>query len=196
MIDLRVFFKSNILFKAKEYGIDIEDDNPKIKKILKELKDSESLGYQYEGAEGSFELLMRNALGEETKFFEFVGFRVIVEKRQEDETPISEATVKIRVNGEHEVSTAEGHGPVNALDKAIRKALIKFYPELEEINLFDYKVRILEEKKGTTAKIRVLIESGDNHEKWGTVGVSENIIEASWQALLDSIHYKLMKSNS
>lgn len=187
--------KSNILFKAKEYGIDIEDDNPKIKKILKELKEAESLGYQYEGAEGSFELLMRNALGEETKFFEFVGFRVIVEKRREDETPISEATVKIRVNGEHEVSAAEGHGPVNALDSAIRKALIKFYPELKEIDLFDYKVRILEEKKGTTAKIRVLIESGDNHEKWGTVGVSENIIEASWQALLDSIHYKLMRNN-
>ncbi len=188
--------KSNILFKAKEYGINIDDDNPKIKKILQELKEAENLGYQYEGAEGSFELLMRNALGEEAKFFEFVGFRVIVEKRREDETPISEATVKIRVNGEHEVSAAEGHGPVNALDKAIRKALIKFYPELEEINLFDYKVRILEEKKGTTAKIRVLIESGDAHEKWGTVGVSENIIEASWQALLDSIHFKLMRNSS
>jgi 2-isopropylmalate synthase len=188
--------KSNILFKAKEYGINIDDDNPKIKKILTELKEAENLGYQFEGAEGSFELLMRNALDEKVKFFDFVGFRVIVEKRSEDETPISEATVKIRVNGEQEVTAAEGHGPVDALDKAIRKALIKFYPELQEVNLFDYKVRILEEKKGTTAKIRVLMESGDAHEKWGTVGVSENIIEASWQALLDSIHYKLMQSSS
>ena len=125
-------------------------------------------------------------------FFDFIGFRVIVEKRQEDENPLSEATVKVRVNGVLEVTAAEGHGPVNALDKAIRKALIKFYPELEEVNLYDYKVRILEEKRGTNAKIRVLIESGDNHTKWGTVGVSENIIEASWQALLDSIQYKLM----
>ena len=186
--------KSNILFKAKEFGLDIDDKNPKVKSILDKLKEAENLGFQYEGAEGSFELLMRNALGEIPKFFDFVGFRVIVEKRHEDEEPISEATVKIKVNDIQEVTAAEGHGPVNALDKAIRKALIKFYPELEEVNLHDYKVRILEEKKGTTAKIRVLIESGDKHNKWGTVGVSENIIEASWQALLDSIHYKLIQN--
>jgi len=99
--------------------------------------------------------------------------------------------VKIRVNGVQEITAAEGHGPVNALDKAIRKALTKFYPELEEVRLFDYKVRILDEKKGTTAKIRVLVESGDRDSKWGTVGVSEDIIEASWQALIDSILYKL-----
>ncbi|MEE2986311.1 MAG: citramalate synthase [Nitrospinota bacterium] len=187
--------RSNIIYKAKEYGIDINGNDPKVKKILNDLKDSEQLGYQYEGAEGSFELLMRDALGEKEIFFEFVGFRVIVEKRLEDEQPISEATVKVRVNGIQEVTAAEGAGPVNALDKAIKKALIKFYPELEEVNLYDYKVRILEEKKGTRAKTRVLIESGDHNSKWGTVGVSENIIEASWQALVDSIEYKLNALN-
>jgi 2-isopropylmalate synthase len=183
--------KSNILHKAKEYGLDIDDKDPKVQKILESLKESENLGFQYEGAEASFELMMRDALGQKEIFFEFIGFRVIVEKRREDEEPISEATVKLRVNGVQEVSAAEGTGPVNALDKAIKKALVKFYPELEEVNLYDYKVRILEEKKGTRAKTRVLIESGDHHSKWGTVGVSENIIEASWQALIDSIDYKL-----
>ncbi|MBT4056441.1 citramalate synthase, partial [Candidatus Peregrinibacteria bacterium] len=183
--------KSNVLHKAKEFGIDVDGNDPKIQKILATLKESENLGFQYEGAEASFELMMRDALGEKEVFFEFIGFRVIVEKRQEDEEPISEATVKLKVNGVQEVSAAEGTGPVNALDKAIKKALVKFYPELEEVSLYDYKVRILEEKKGTRAKTRVLIESGDHHHKWGTVGVSENIIEASWQALIDSIAYKL-----
>ena len=183
--------KSNIVFKAKEYGIDVNGNDPKVKKILETLKSSEQLGYQYEGAEASFELLMRDALGEKEYFFDFVGFRVIVEKRNEDEEPISEATVKIRVNGVLEVTAAEGTGPVNALDKAIKKALGKFYPELENVSLFDYKVRILDEKKGTQAKTRVLVESGDHNSKWGTVGVSENIIEASWQALIDSLEYKL-----
>ena len=182
--------KSNIIYKAKEYGVDVNGEDPKVKKILDTLKLSEQLGYQYEGAEASFELLMRDALGEREYFFDFVGFRVIVEKRSEDEGPISEATVKIRVNGIQEVTTAEGIGPVNALDQAIKKALGKFYPEMENVSLFDYKVRILDEKKGTKAKTRVLIESGDHDSKWGTVGVSENIIEASWQALIDSVEYK------
>ena len=186
--------KSNVLHKAKEYGIDIDDKDPKVAKILKSLKESENLGFQYEGAEASFELMMRDALGQKEVFFEFIGFRVIVEKRKEDEGPISEATVKIRVNGIQEVSAAEGKGPINALDKAIKKSLVKFYPELEKVNLYDYKVRILDEQNGTRAKTRVLVESGDNHSKWGTVGVSENIIEASWQALIDSIDYKLNQS--
>ena len=183
--------KSSIVQKAKEFGLDVDSKDPKIQEVLDQLKASEKIGYQYEGAEASFELLMRDALGEREQHFEFIGFRVIVEKRQEDEAPIAEATVKIRVNGVQEITAAEGHGPVNALDKAIRKALTKFYPELEEVRLFDYKVRILDEKKGTTAKIRVLVESGDRDSKWGTVGVSEDIIEASWQALIDSILYKL-----
>ena len=183
--------KSSVAYKAREFGLDLDDNDPRVKKILDTLKNAENLGYQYEGAEGSFELLMRDAIGTKKQFFEFIGFRIIVEKRKEDEAPISEATVKVRVNGVLEITAAEGLGPVNALDRAIRKALMKFYPELEEVNLYDYKVRILEEKKGTTAKIRVLIESGDHNSKWGTVGVSENIIEASWQALIDSIYYKL-----
>ncbi|PIQ97675.1 MAG: citramalate synthase [Nitrospinae bacterium CG11_big_fil_rev_8_21_14_0_20_56_8] len=183
--------KSNILFKAREYGLNIDDNDPKVRKTLETLKTSESLGYQYEGAEGSFELLMREAMGQKEIFFDFLGWRVIVEKRRGDEQPITEATVKIRVNGVQEVTAAEGTGPVNALDRAIKQALVKHYPELEKVNLFDYKVRILDENKGTRARIRVLIESGDHHAKWGTVGVSENIIEASWQALIDSIEYKL-----
>jgi 2-isopropylmalate synthase len=183
--------KSNVLLKAKEFGIDIDSNDPKLKKILDNLKTLENLGFQYEGAEASFELLMRDALGEKEIFFDFIGYRVIVEKRREDDVPFSEATVKIKVNGIQEITAAEGTGPVDALDKAIRKALGKFYPELEKINLCDYKVRILDEKKGTGAKIRVLVESGDHLVKWGTVGVSENIIEASWQALIDSIQYKL-----
>lgn len=186
--------KSNVLHKAREYGIDVDDKDPKVAKILNSLKESENLGFQFEGAEASFELMMRDALGQKEVFFEFIGFRVIVEKRKEDEEPISEATVKLRVNGVQEVSAAEGTGPINALDKAIKKALVKFYPELEEVNLYDYKVRILDEKKGTSAKTRVLVESGDHHSKWGTVGVSENIIEASWQALIDSIDHKLNKN--
>jgi 2-isopropylmalate synthase len=183
--------KSNVLHKAKAFGININDKDPKVTKILNSLKESENLGFQYEGAEASFELMMRDALGQKNIFFEFIGFRVIVEKRKEDEEPISEATVKLNVNGVQEVSSAEGTGPINALDKAIKKALVKFYPELGEVNLYDYKVRILDEKKGTRAKTRVLVESGDHKSKWGTVGVSENIIEASWQALIDSIDYKL-----
>jgi 2-isopropylmalate synthase len=183
--------KSNILSKAQEYGISLDDQDPKIKNILDNLKSLEQLGYQYEGAEASFELLMRDALGEKKHFFDFIGFRVIVEQRGEDEITISEATVKIRVNGVQEVTAAEGIGPVNALDKAIKKALGKFYPEMKDVSLFDYKVRILDQKKGTQAKTRVLIESGDHDSKWGTVGVSENIIEASWQALIDSVEYKL-----
>lgn len=183
--------KSNILYKANEYGIDIDSKDPKIKNILDRVKALENLGFQYEGAEASFELLMRDALGEKEVFFDFIGYRVIVEKRREDDMPFSEATVKIKVNGIQEVTASEGTGPVDALDKAMRKALSKFYPELEKISLCDYKVRILDEKKGTGAKIRVLMESGDHSSKWGTVGVSENIIEASWQALIDSIQFKL-----
>ncbi|MCF8719538.1 citramalate synthase [Nitrospina gracilis] len=183
--------KSNIVYKAQEFGLDIDSADPKVQELLEELKRAERLGFQYEGAEGSFELIMREALGQREEHFEFVGFRVIVEKRKEDEAPIAEATVKVKVNGVQEVTAAEGDGPVNALDKALRKALTRFYPELEEMSLYDYKVRILDESKGTSAKIRVLLESGDSHAKWGTVGVSEDIIEASWQALIDAIVYKL-----
>ncbi|MDZ4384326.1 MAG: alpha-isopropylmalate synthase regulatory domain-containing protein, partial [Nitrospirota bacterium] len=150
-------------------------------------------GYQFEGAEGSFELLMKRSLGLHKRFFNLIGFRVIVEKRKEDEAPISEATLMLKVGGEIEHTAADGHGPVNALDHALRKALEKFYPALKEVHLIDYKVRVLTGLSGTESRVRVLIESGDKQKKWGTVGVSENIIEASWQALVDSIEYKLLK---
>jgi 2-isopropylmalate synthase len=156
------------------------------------LKERESQGYQFEGAEGSFELLMRNAMGSHRPSFKLLGFRVIVEKKQEHGLLLSEATVMVQVGDVVEHTAAVGAGPVNALDHALRKALEKFYPQLREVKLLDYKVRVLSAEKGTESKVRVLIESGDHKDKWGTVGVSENIMEASWQALADSIEYKLL----
>jgi 2-isopropylmalate synthase len=185
--------ESNILYKAAEFKIDIESKDPKVREILDNLKKLENQGFQFEGAEGSFEILIKKALGQHKKFFELMGFRVIVEKSEEEGSPLSEATIMVRVGDSVEHTAAVGNGPVNALDNAIRKALEKFYPELKEVTLLDYKVRILSSKDGTGAQTRVLIESGDGKSKWGTVGVSENIIQASWQALVDSIDYKLLK---
>jgi 2-isopropylmalate synthase len=185
--------ESNILYKAAEFKIDLESKDPKVREILDNLKQLENQGFQFEGAEGSFEILIKKALGQHKKFFELMGFRVIVEKQKEEEPPLSEATIMVRVGDRVEHTAAVGNGPVNALDNAIRKALEKFYPELKEVKLLDYKVRILSSKDGTGAQTRVLIESGDGESKWGTVGVSENIIQASWQALVDAIDYKLLK---
>ena len=185
--------RSNLLYKAMEYNVDLNKETPEIKSMLKQLKELENLGFQFEAAEGSFELLMKKALGKHKSFFDLVGFRVIIEKREGDKVPISEATIRVKVNGDLKYTAAMGGGPVNALDKAFREALINFYPSLKEVKLIDYKVRILNDKQGTAAKTRVLIESADKGNKWGTVGVSENIIEASWQALVDSIEYKLLK---
>jgi 2-isopropylmalate synthase len=184
---------SNILSKAAEFKIDLESNDPKVRDILDTLKQLESQGFQFEGAEGSFEILMKKALGQHKRFFELMGFRVVVEKQNETSPILSEATIMVRVGDTVEHTAAVGNGPVNALDNAIRKALEKFYPELREIKLLDYKVRILSTKDGTGAQTRVLIESGDRESRWGTVGVSENIIQASWQALVDSIDYKLLK---
>jgi len=188
--------ESNILYKAAEFKIDFESNDPKIRQILDDLKRLENQGFQYEGAEGSFEILIKKALGQHKRFFELMGFRVIVEKKTEEEAPVSEATIMVRVGDRVEHTAAVGNGPVNALDHAIRKALEKFYPELKQVKLLDYKVRILSTKDGTGALTRVLIESGDGQSKWGTVGVSENIIEASWQALVDAIDYKLLKEEN
>jgi 2-isopropylmalate synthase len=185
--------QSTILAKAKEYHIDVKSRNQITRKILSDLKELENKGFQFEGAEGSFELLMKKALGKHRRFFELMGFRVTVEKRAEDEPPISEATIMIRVGDRIEHTAALGNGPVNALDNALRKGLEKIYPELQEVKLVDFKVRILSSIQGTRSVTRVLIESQDAHDKWGTVGVSENIIQASWQALVDSIEYKLLK---
>ncbi|MCX5717812.1 MAG: citramalate synthase [Nitrospirae bacterium] len=185
--------KSNILRKAKEFNIHIAPDSPQLQDILNRLKELEHQGFQFEGAEASFELLLKKALGLHRKFFDLIGFRVIVEKRKEGEIPLTEATIMVRVGGKTEHTAATGSGPVNALDNALRSALDKFYPELRNIKLHDYKVRVLTAGRGTSARVRVLAESGDEKNRWSTVGVSENIIEASWQALVDSIEYKLLK---
>ena len=184
--------RSGLLDKIEAYGIKLPKNHAKVQELIDTLKERENEGYQFEGAEGSFELLMRKAMGTHKPAFQLLGFRVIVEKKQEDGAPLSEATVMVKVGGVVEHTAAVGAGPVNALDHALRKSLEKFYPQLQEVKLLDYKVRVLAANKGTESKVRVLIESGDHKDKWGTVGVSENIIEATWQALADSIEYKLL----
>jgi 2-isopropylmalate synthase len=186
--------KSNILAKARQFGLDLDRDDPLVMEIVSRLKELEAQGFQFEGAEASFELLMRRASGTQRKYFDLLGFRVFDQKMKEDEPPQAEATVMVRVGGRIEHTAAVGNGPVNALDNAIRKALETFYPQLRDMSLVDYKVRVLPETPGTGAKVRVLIESKDERDKWGTVGVSHDIIEASWQALVDGICYKLLKS--
>ncbi len=187
--------RSNLLAKAAEYGVDLSHDRAAVQRLLGELKDLESQGYAFEGADASFELLMRKALdGGRLRFFRLIGFRVIDEKRHESEAPIAEATIMLEgPDGTIEHTAAQGNGPVNALDCALRKALGKFYPEIEQVRLHDYKVRVLGSAEGTEAVVRVLIESGDEHGRWNTVGVSHNVIEASWRALVDSMDYKLHK---
>jgi len=184
--------KSNILIKANELGFDLAQEDPQTQEILKTLKQLEHEGYHFEAAEGSFQLLIRKAVKKHTPYFLLKGFRVIIEKR-EDNRLISEATIKVRVGDVEEHTAAEGDGPVNAMDNALRKALEDFYPTLSQMRLADFKVRVLDEKAGTAAKVRVLIQSSDEKDTWSTVGVSENIIEASWEALVDSVEYKLLK---
>ncbi|MCP3177173.1 citramalate synthase [Desulfuromonas sp. KJ2020] len=185
--------RSNILAKAEEFNINLDSKDPVTLEILENLKEMENKGYQFEGAEASFELLMRKALGNLRHYFSVIGFRVIDTKRHEDEKPLSEATVQVKVGGKIEHTAAEGNGPVNALDNALRKALENFYPQIKEMKLLDYKVRVLPTGKGTASITRVLIESGDKLGRWGTVGVSDNIIDASYHALIDALLYKLIK---
>lgn len=180
---------STILAKLERYKIIHEKEF--MRKILKEVQEKENQGYHYESAEGSFEVLVKKLLGSHRSFFDLEGYRIIAEKREG--WPITEATVKVRVNGVEELAVAEGDGPVNALDAALRKALERHYPSIKETHLVDYKVRVIDSKEGTAAKVRVIIQTQDHQDLWGTVGVSENIIEASWQALVDSIEYKLLK---
>ncbi|MDI6401089.1 citramalate synthase [Balneolaceae bacterium ANBcel3] len=182
--------KSNIQYKVEELGIDNEKCAEKIPEIVQTLKKLENEGYQFEAAEGSLDLLIRKITGEWEDLFELKGFRVIIEKDERDEVR-SEATIRLMVNGELEHTAADGNGPVHALDSALRKALCKFYPEVDQMQLSDYKVRVLNEKDGTHARVRVLIDSNNNGTSWGTVGVSENIIEASWEALMESMAYFL-----
>jgi len=185
--------RSNILHKAKQWNLKLSSDDPVISAIINELKELENLGFQYEGAEASFELLMRRALGLQRNYFKFETFRVMNHKYRMDKPTLTEATIRLFVGGSEVHTAAMGDGPVNALDKAIRKALTRFYPCLKTMELTDYKVRVLSGERGTQARVRVLVESKDDHSAWGTVGVSVNIIEASWQALVDSINYKLLK---
>ena len=184
--------KSNIEFKARELGIDLGDSLTLSKEVLERIKSMEDQGYQFEAADGSFELLIREGTGEYKPFFNLLGFRVITEKK-ENQPIYCEATIRVEVNGRDEHTAANGNGPVEAIDNALRKALEKFYPQIAEMHLSDYKVRVLNEKAGTGSTVRVLIDQRLDGTHWGTVGVSENIIEASWKALVDGIEYMLFK---
>ncbi len=183
--------RSGVLMKAVELGVGLRDSKEDMKEVLDVLKDLESKGYAFEAADASFKILIQKVLKEHKSFFELEGFRVIVDKRGKDEPCVSEATIKVRVNDEIEQTAAEAVGPVDALNGALRKALVRFYPEIANVCLTDYRVRILDPEEASSAHTRVLIESTDGEQSWGTVGVSENIIEASWEALLDSVEYKL-----
>lgn len=182
---------SNILSKARNYGINLDRDNPASRKLLQELKELEHQGYQFEAAEASFELLMREALGTRKQWFEIRGFQVHCDKSNV-ETCNALATVKVIVSDREILEVAEGNGPVSALDAALRKALQNFYPEIAEFQLRDYKVRILDGRAGTSAKTRVLVESSNGHRRWTTVGVSCNILDASYQAVVEGLEYGLM----
>lgn len=185
--------RSTILEKIRRISPQINKDDEVTKKIINRIKELEYKGYQFEGADGTFELLVRKALGKYQPFFDLEAFKIIEEDPSAKEGLSSSAIIKVSVDGKSEMTAAEGEGPVNALDKALRKALEVFYPELKEVHLTDYKVRVLDTKLATASKVRVLIESTDGIEYWSTVGVSTDIIEASWIALVDSIEYKLIK---
>ena len=181
--------RSSLTLKAKELGIELDERRPEMKGLIEELKEREFRGYEYEAADASFKLLVAKSLGQTKTFFEVESYRVIVERHGDELW--AEATVKLKVNGQIVHTVAEEIGPVGALDQALRLALEKTYPQLGAMKLRDYKVRILEGNAGTGSRTRVLIESGDGKTIWGTVGVSDNIIDASWEALRESVEYKL-----
>ncbi len=185
--------KSNLVYKLREFGIEVDESSPELSSLIEKIKEMEREGYHFEAAEASLELLCKRHFGLVKDFFDFDAYRVLIAKRKDDPLPVSEATVRLSVDSVKEHTAALGNGPVSAIDKALRKALEDFYPSLKNTQLVDYKVRIINEQEGTAARVRVLIESSDGNRKWGTVGVSENVIEASWIALRDSITYKLMK---
>jgi len=205
--------RANILYKAKQFGVDLESLDGHVRSLVEEVKQLEHRGFQFEGAEASLELRMHRIQHGPLRFFELIQFRVVDEKgymrlvfnqsgnvqvktdeRIEHDPASAWAAVMLSgPGGEIEHTAAEGNGPVNALDTALRRALRRFYPRIEEVRLLDYKVRVLGGAEGSAAPVRVLIESGDGAERWGTVGVSLNVIEASWQALVDSFEYKIYK---
>lgn len=184
--------KSTIIKKIQKINPQITKDSPETQGIIDRLKELEHMGYQFEGAESTFELIIRKQLGKYRPFFELIHYKITGEQPSDADNS-SSALVKITVDGQEELTVAEGNGPVNALDKALRKALEVFYPQIREVHLTDYKVRVLDTKTATAAKVRVLIESSDGRNIWSTVGVSSDIIEASWIALVDSMEYKLIK---
>lgn len=188
--------RANILAKAGEYGEDIDGHDPAVKQIVERMKILENRGYSFEGSEASFQLMSKKVKGEYSAYFNLHGFNVTIVKRDGDKKPVSEATIKLDVGGKLEHTAASGDGPVNALDLALRKALVRFYPCLAELELTDYKVRVLAGvESGTKSVVRVLVETSDGKDNWGTVGASTDIINASYEALIDAIEYKLLKDN-
>ncbi|HEY8740724.1 MAG TPA: citramalate synthase [Candidatus Dormibacteraeota bacterium] len=186
--------RSNVMFKATEFGIDLEGDKALARRLADEVKRLEHRGYTFEGADASFEMVIHRARGEKPSF-ELIDMIALVEQR-EGSAMVSEATVKIRVGDTVMHTAGEGNGPVNALDGALRKALMPHFPEIEAIRLHDFKVRVIDESQATAAIVRVLIESGDHHQRWSTVGCSTNIIEASWLALADAFEFGLLKATT
>jgi 2-isopropylmalate synthase len=186
--------RANILFKLKQHGIADRLNEDARRELLERIKHMEFLGYELEAAEGTFELLVREALRPGVKFFELVGFEVAT-KMDDDAESSTTATVTIKVQDAIHSATAHGHGPVHALDLCLRKCLAALYPGIQDVRLTDYKVRVLEPKKGTAAKVRVLIEWSDHRKSWATIGVSDNVIEASWRAMIDAIRLELMRAS-
>ncbi|MDO7906000.1 citramalate synthase [Paenibacillus sp. JX-17] len=186
--------QSNIVSKAQEMGIDFDATSPPAREVIDKIKNLEHQGYQFEGADASLELLIREANGQVRELFTFESFKILVEKTA-GRSVVSEAFVKINIAGTSLYTAAEGNGPVNALDNALRKTLVQHFPSLKDMHLSDYKVRVLDEKDATAAKVRVLIESKNYEDSWSTVGVSENVIEASWEALVDSFRYALLEAS-
>jgi 2-isopropylmalate synthase len=189
--------RANIMLKARTLGLALEEKSPEALKVLEQVKSLENQGYEFEAADASFELLVRKALGQYKPFFELAEYHVSIRKNAAHNYDLCEATIKLSVDGEKVYTVAEGDGPVNALDAALRQALVRFYPRLEGMSLVDYKVRIIDSKSGTAAKTRVFIESksSEGDATWATVGVSYDIIEASWLALRDSVDYLLAHNN-
>lgn len=184
--------QSNILLKAESLGLKLEKGSPEVMAILQEIKRREALGYEFEAADGSLDLLIRKTLQHHQPLFELLEYHCTFRRSGDGSCDTCEATVKLCINGERVYTVDEGDGPVNALDAALRKSLRPYYPQIDEIQLEDYKVRILDSKQGTAARTRVLIVSTDGKSDWGTVGVSGNVIEASWLALVDAIEFKLI----
>lgn len=187
--------RSNILYKAKELGVDLGGNGYDSQKIATEIKQLEDQGYQFDVADGSLKIVLQKFTEQFEPLFDLESFRVTIEK-DKDQPCTAHATIKIRVDDDYEITAAEGQGPVSALDNALRKALGQFYPDLESMRLVDFKVRVIDGREGTGAKVRVSIESRDHEDIWSTIGVSEDIIDASWQALADSFQFKLSKEQN